>query len=86
MLPDELGSYPHELVQVGKEGRIVVLNRDALGGFAGAAATSNTNALQDISGVLQFRQERRPPNRQGCGIHLPIGMDASIYGATRMCP
>lgn len=52
MLPDELGSYEHELVQVGKEGRIDVLNRDALGGFAGAAATSNTNALQDITGAL----------------------------------
>jgi hypothetical protein len=54
MLPDELGSYPHELVEVGKEGRIDVLNRDALGGFAGATATSNTNALQDITGVLEL--------------------------------
>ncbi len=44
----------HELVQVGKEGRIDVLNRDALGGFAGANATSNTNALQDITGVLEL--------------------------------
>ncbi len=52
MLPNELGSYVHELVQVGKEGRIDVLNRDALGGFAGAGATSNTNALQDITGAL----------------------------------
>ena len=50
MVPDQQGTYPHELVQVGKEGRIVVLNRDALGGFAGADAGSNTNALQDISG------------------------------------
>jgi hypothetical protein len=54
MLPDELGNYPHELISVGKEGRITVLNRDALGGFAGANATSNTNALQDITGVLEL--------------------------------
>jgi hypothetical protein len=54
MVPDQQGTYPHELVEVGKEGRIVVLNRDALGGFAGADAGSNTNALQDISGVLKL--------------------------------
>jgi len=54
MLPDELGNYPHELISVGKEGRITVLNRDDLGGFAGAGATSNTNALQDITGVLEL--------------------------------
>ena len=51
MVPDQQGAHPHVLVQVGKEGRIVVLDRDNLGGFA-AGATSNTNALQDISGVL----------------------------------
>jgi Chitobiase/beta-hexosaminidase C-terminal domain/Bacterial lectin len=47
MLPDQQGAFPHILVQAGKEGRIVVLNRDNLGGYA-AGATSNTNALQDI--------------------------------------
>jgi hypothetical protein len=52
MVPDQQGSYPHELVQSGKEGRIVVLNRDNLGGFAGSSAGSNTNALQDISGQI----------------------------------
>jgi len=54
MVPDQGGSYPHELVQVGKEGRILVLNRDNLGGFAGSTATSNTNALQDIMGDLEI--------------------------------
>ena len=47
MLPDQQGSHPHILLQAGKEGRILVLNRDNLGGYA-AGATSNTNALQDI--------------------------------------
>ncbi|HTW61575.1 MAG TPA: chitobiase/beta-hexosaminidase C-terminal domain-containing protein [Terracidiphilus sp.] len=50
MVPDQQGAYPHELVQGGKEGRIVVLNRDNLGGYA-AGASSNTNALQDITGI-----------------------------------
>jgi Legume lectin domain/Chitobiase/beta-hexosaminidase C-terminal domain len=48
MVPDQQGSFPHELVQAGKEGRIVVLNRDHLGGFAGASAPYNTNIPQDI--------------------------------------
>jgi hypothetical protein len=50
MLPDQQGTHPHILVQGGKQGRIVVLNRDSLGGYAAAGATSNTNALQDIYG------------------------------------
>ena len=51
MVPDQQGDHPHILVQAGKEGRIIVLNRDGLGGYA-AGATSNTNALQDISGQI----------------------------------
>lgn len=52
MLPDQQGAHPHILLQAGKEGRILVLDRDHLGGFA-AGATSNTNALQDIPGKLK---------------------------------
>jgi Chitobiase/beta-hexosaminidase C-terminal domain/Bacterial Ig domain len=52
MLPDQQGDHPHILVQAGKEGRIIVLNRDNLGGLA-AGGTSNTNALQDIPGQIQ---------------------------------
>jgi hypothetical protein len=52
MLPDQPGAHTHELVEVGKEGRILVLNRDALGGYAGSGAGSNTNALQDITGAV----------------------------------
>ena len=50
MVPDQQGTHPHVMVQGGKEGRIVVLDRDNLGGYA-AGATSNTNALQDISTI-----------------------------------
>jgi hypothetical protein len=52
LLPDQPGTYPHLLVQIGKEGRILVLNRDKLNGYAGSNAGSNTNAVQDITGVL----------------------------------
>jgi hypothetical protein len=51
MPPDQQGANPHLLITGGKEGRIVVLNRDNLGGFA-SGALSNTNALQDISDVI----------------------------------
>lgn len=49
MIPDQPGSTPHLMVQEGKEGRILLLNRDHLGGFAGASASSNVNILQDIA-------------------------------------
>ncbi len=52
MVPDQQGANPHILVQAGKEGRILVLNRDHLGGYA-AGATSNTNALQDIPNEIK---------------------------------
>ena len=53
LLPDQPGPHPHLLVQVGKEGRILVLNRDGLGGYAGPNAGSNTNVVQDITGALK---------------------------------
>ncbi|WP_353069208.1 chitobiase/beta-hexosaminidase C-terminal domain-containing protein [Tunturibacter empetritectus] len=50
LLPDRTGPNPHLLIQAGKEGRIVVLDRDNLGGYL-PGGTSNTNALQDILGA-----------------------------------
>jgi hypothetical protein len=50
MIPDQQGTHPHILVTAGKEGRVLVLDRDNLGGNIPATSTSNTNALQDISG------------------------------------
>lgn len=49
MIPDQTGAYPHILVESGKEGRILVLNRDELGGY-NEGGTSNPGALQDITG------------------------------------
>jgi hypothetical protein len=53
ILPDQPGAHPHELIQVGKEGRILVLNRDGLGGYAGPGAGRNTNILQDVTNALR---------------------------------
>jgi hypothetical protein len=51
LLPDQPGTYPHLMIQVGKEGRILVLNRDSLGGYA-PGGSYNTNVVQDITGGL----------------------------------
>ncbi len=51
MLPDQPGTYPHLLIQAGKAGRILVLNRDKLNGYA-PGGSYNTNAVQDITGAL----------------------------------
>jgi hypothetical protein len=52
MVPDQQGANPHILLQAGKEGRILVLNRDNLGGYA-TGVSSNTNALQDIQNQVK---------------------------------
>jgi len=49
MVPNEGGPNADMLVNVGKEGRILVLNRNHLGGYA-AGAESNVNISQDILG------------------------------------
>lgn len=48
LLPDQPGSHVHELIQVGKNARLELLDRDNLGGYG---ATSN-NIVQEISGQL----------------------------------
>jgi hypothetical protein len=48
LLPDQAGATVHELIQVGKNGRIEVLNRDDLGGFN----TSYNNVTQEIGGQI----------------------------------
>jgi hypothetical protein len=52
MVPDQGGMHPHILIQSGKEGRILVLDRDNLGGN-NTGATSNAGTLQDITGQIQ---------------------------------
>ena len=47
ILPDQPGSNVHELIQVGKNGRIEVLDRDNLGGF-----NTYNKIAQEISGQI----------------------------------
>src|SRR6185437_4824400 len=48
LLPDQPGSHVHELIQVGKNARLEVLDRDNLGGYN----TTANNIVQEISGRL----------------------------------
>ncbi len=48
ILPDQAGSHVHELIQVGKNGRIEVLDRDNLGGYNGIY----NNVVQEIPGQV----------------------------------
>jgi hypothetical protein len=48
LLPDQGGPVVHELIQVGKNGRIEVLNRDDLGGFN----TTYNAIVQEIGGKI----------------------------------
>ena len=77
LLPNQPGTYPHLLVQVGKEGRILVLNRDSLGGYVGSSASYNTNAVQDITGRIGILS-------QDCGARRPTGMAMSTCGRKMM--
>ncbi|HXP07031.1 MAG TPA: chitobiase/beta-hexosaminidase C-terminal domain-containing protein, partial [Acidobacteriaceae bacterium] len=51
MLPDQPGPNPHLMVQIGKDPRILVLNRDGLGGYV-PGGSKNTNVVQDITNAL----------------------------------
>jgi hypothetical protein len=48
LLPDQGGSAIHELIQVGKNGRIEVINRDNLGGYN----TSANDIVQELDGQI----------------------------------
>lgn len=48
ILPDQPGSYPHELIAEGKEGTIYVLNRDNMGQFCSTCTTGDTQIVQEI--------------------------------------
>jgi len=65
LLPDQPGQYPHLLVVAGKEGRIYLLNRDGLGGYATDAD----------AGVVQELNEQINPNN----LSTPVYWQGNIY-------
>jgi hypothetical protein len=51
ILPDQPGSYPHELIAEGKEGTIYVLNRDNMGQFCSTCTAGDTQIVQEVQGA-----------------------------------
>lgn len=48
VLPDQTSGTPHLLVAGGKEGRLYLLDRDAMGGYCGSCNITDTNILQSF--------------------------------------
>jgi len=48
LFPPQAGPYPHEMVGMGKEGTIYLLNRDQLGGLCTTCTTGDTQIVQEI--------------------------------------
>jgi hypothetical protein len=48
ILPDQPGTYPHELIAIGKEGTIYLLNRDNMGQLCSTCTTGDTQIVQEI--------------------------------------
>lgn len=67
ILPDQSGAHLHELIQVGKNNRIEVLDRDNLGGF-----NTFNNVAQEISNQISGLWST----------HRPIGTAMFTSGAT----
>ena len=50
VLPDQPGKHNHELVTVGKEGTIYILNRDKMGHFCGTCTKGDTQIIEEVTG------------------------------------
>jgi hypothetical protein len=49
VLPDQAGRHPHEVVAVGKEGTIYILNRDKMGHFCATCTAMDTQIVQELT-------------------------------------
>src|SRR5215813_225978 len=47
ILPDQPGLHPHELIAMGKEGRVYVLDRDNMGQLCSACSSGDTQIVQE---------------------------------------
>jgi hypothetical protein len=52
ILPDQPGPVPHELVAIGKEGTVYVLNRDNMGRLCSACTTLDTQIVQELPAAI----------------------------------
>lgn len=48
ILPDQPGPFPHELIAIGKQGTVYVLNRDNMGQLCSTCKTIDTQIVQEL--------------------------------------
>jgi len=54
LLPDQSSGPAHLLITGGKEGKLYLLNRDAMGNFCASCTTTDTNVLQSFMAASAF--------------------------------
>jgi len=52
LLPTVTGAHPHLLVQVGKEGKIYLVDRDSMGGYCSTCSSSDTQIVQELPSAV----------------------------------
>jgi hypothetical protein len=67
VLPDQPGTYPHELIAMGKEGTIYLLNRDNMGQLCTTCTAGDTQIIQEI------------PQGAGRGSGTPVFWNNTVY-------
>ena len=67
ILPDQPGTYPHELIAIGKEGTIYLLNRDNMGQLCATCTTGDTQIVQEI------------PQGAGKGSGAPVYWNNTVF-------
>lgn len=88
LLPTQGGSTPNEVIGVGKEGRIYVVNRDSMGKFTADSGLNCTTTEQNRTDIDKVVQELPPQTAKG-GVwgtfalwNGPNGQFVYISGAT----
>jgi hypothetical protein len=67
ILPDQTGTFPHELIASGKEGTIYVLNRESMGQLCSSCTAGDTQIVQEI------------PQGAGVGSGTPVYWNNTLY-------
>ena len=74
LLPDQSGTYPHEMVSAGKDGTVYLVNRDNMGHYS----SSSNNVIQTLLTV--FPNNQSDPTTGG-NFSSPVYFNGSVYFA-----
>ena len=74
VLPDQPGTYPHELIAMGKEGTIYLLNRDNMGQLCATCTIGDTQVVQEV------------PQGAGKGSGTPVYWNNRVYVTGQSMP